>query len=355
MPEAAAAAPVATPAVNTTQPAQTQTPAPDANAWTDDDSKGFEALLKKRGLKVKANGEEKAISSLDDLMKEFEFSSKGRGAAKVASEAKREAEEARAAKAEAARLKQLHEAAKAGDYEARLELGLVSQSEQQERQSADESLPPEARALKEAYEASQRELTELRAEKERTAKEAEQRKLETHKAEVRKQATAYVTKVLDAAGLDLKADAEEARPFLSATYQAMREFADHGLDLAADTTAELVVRRVAELRSEASEKSFGKLKPERRLKLAVPVLEQMAAEVFGTVGPDGKATGGSGDVKRIVEAVGLKTAKAIARAVAQMQRTAKAAPVVAQPGEAKKEEPPKRQPLPFGTPFWGNR
>ena len=99
MPEAAAAAPAA----NTTQPAQPTTPAPDANAWTDDDSKGFEALLKKRGLKVKANGEEKAISSLDDLMKEFEFSSKGRGAAKMTAEAKREAEEAKAAKAEAAR------------------------------------------------------------------------------------------------------------------------------------------------------------------------------------------------------------------------------------------------------------
>lgn len=349
MPEAVAtpAAAPTTPAPNTPPVAKADAKPDAAPAWGPDDDKAFEALAKKRGLKVKANGQEMPITSMEGLLKEFEFSSKGRGATKLAEEAKAEREAAKSERAEAQRLKLLHEAARKGDYNARVELGLVAPDEAASRDAELAALPPEVRQMLEANAKMEQELAELRAERERQTKEAEESRMTAQKTELRKQATGFLQKVFESAGLDLKDDAAEARPFLAATYQAMREFADAGMDIAADTTAELVTRRIMELREESSTRSFGKLKAGKRLELVRPVLEDLATR-FSLPQPTAQAS-------ELIEAVGPKAARAIARAVAQMQRTSKAVPAKpATPEAPAKEQPKKPEPLRFGGPWLGN-
>lgn len=348
MPDAVAPAAPAAPAPNAaTQSTNTEAPKAEGNAWSPDDDKAFKALLTKRGLKVKANGQETAIDSVEALTRELDFAARGRGASKLTESAKKELEEARKLKAE---------------------FEHASRRRQQEAEGADEraqqearlaELPPEVRELYLKNRELEQQIADAKAEREEAAKAEEARRIDTLKGEHRKAATGFVQKVVDAFGLDLKADAEEARPFLAATYQAMREFSESGLDLVADTTAEQIVRRVQQLRSEASEKAFGRLKPERRVTLARGALEQLAAEVFGEFDASGVQTKpGSGEVGRILEAVGPKTALAIAKAVAASQRAAKSQPRPAQSSQtqqAQKSEPPPRQVLraAFGSPFLG--
>lgn len=357
MPEAVAAAP-AVPAApvgnaNTTTVGDAKTPAASevkADAWTPDDDKTFETLARKRGLKVRANGEEKPISRIDDLLKELEFSAKGRGASKLAEQTKAEREAAKAEMAKAREAQSLVERARRGDYEARVALGLVEQAEAAEREAELAKYPPAVRQLLEHSTALERRLAEVEAERESYVKEQEQRRTEATKAELRKQATSYLQRVVESAGLDLTADAKEARPFLQATYQAMAEFAESGLDLASDVTAEMLVHRVSELRAEASEKAFSKLKPERRLAHARPLIEAVIVEVFGEKGPSGQAKPGSGDWKRVIDTVGPKAAAGIARAYAAMVRAPKAAtPAVPPPQREAPKAPERPKPLWFGS------
>lgn len=357
MPEAA---PSATPvAPSPTQPAtpngapppvDAKAPAkPEANAWTPDDDKAFEALAKKRGFKVKANGEERPITRVDDLLKEFEFAAKGRGANKLAEQTKAELEQARTARAEAQRIVQLAEAAKRGDYQARLELGLVAPDEQAQVEQELAGIPPEVRAVLEENARLQREAAELREQQQAYAKKQEQARLASVREQIRTQAMGFLGKVVESAGLDLAADSDEARPFLAATLQAMQEFDSAGLDLSSDVTAEMLTRRALELRHEASEKAFGRLKPQRRIELARPVLESLVDEVFGAKGPDGQVKPGSGEFKRLIDALGPKAAAAVAKAFAMSRRAPTQPTPVAKPAEPEKPQAEARKPAWFGT------
>ena len=360
-PVAPPVAPAASPSSNPNPPASpaksgsAAAPAPKGAAdkggtesWSDTDREQLFGLLKKSPFRFKANGEEKALDNEESLRAVLNDASRGRGALKVVEEAKKEAAEAKRLREEAERDRTLVERARRGDFEARLALGLVAPDEKAELEAELAKMPPEVRQLLSENEAMKQELAASRAAAEQQKAEAEKARTTALKQQALKTATGYVQKVFEASGLDLKAEAEEARPWMAAVLQAMREFDAHGLDIAQGTTVEQLVSRARELREEASERSFGRLKAEKRLALVRGDLEALA-DRFGAQQPTATA-------QDLVSAVGKKAAFAISRAVAQVVRAQKSQP--AQPSTPEPKQPEEkreeRRPLAFGgCPFFG--
>ena len=328
-------------------PKGTEKGAPAAD-WTDADKESLFGLLKKSPFKFKANGEEKALDSEEALRGILNDASRGRGASKVVEEAKKEAAEAKRLREEAERDRGLVERARRGDFEARLALGLVPPNEKAELEAELATLPPEVRQLLSENEAMKQELAASRAAAEQQKAEAEKARAAALRDGALKTASGFVKQVFEASGLDMQADAAEARPWMSAVLQAMREFDAHGLDIAQDTTVQQLVARARELREEASERSFERLKAEKRLSLVRSDLEALA-DRFSAQQPTATA-------QDVIGAVGKKAAFAISRAVAQTMRAQKSQPAQASTPEPRQEEKreERRQPLAFGgSPFFG--
>lgn len=326
---APAAAPAAA-AAPTKAPPTAQAKQPEAPSWTDkDDAETFERLKRAPWAKVKANGEERHISSKDEFLALVADASRGRGANKVVEEAKKTKAEAEAAKREAASIKQAIERARRGDEGALRELGLIRDEAESLTQEQFDALPEPVKAqLRKAHELEQMER------KRRTEDEQRQHEEQEKSKELRKQ------KVLAEAKESAKAILADVReelhdveiPEIIGAMHALREV---GQKLNRDYTPEQLAAYVQQRRQAGLVDRIATLKPDAALKMVLPHLKQMVTS------PDGLKT---------LEAVLGEDFERVAGALSgyrlQKWKAGKAKPVTPAPTQRQESrDESKREPL----------
>lgn len=298
--------------------------------WTDEDSKTFESLLKRRNVKLKMRQEEAPISSLEDFQKAIQLAQRGLGGARQAGEFRKKEEEYQAKLKAHEEKEALLEAARSGDYEARKALGLVSKKEEAERRKEYEEIPEEVRELLEQRNTYAQELAKVKAERERElqlAKESEER---AFFEETRKAVLSEADRVLRA----LEISPENAEEFLPYVSGAIADLSASGLVLGEDMTTEMIVSRAKQLHVGQTEKFFSRLDRKTQIKHITQVLNMLTDDEFGLI-PD-------------------ETQLKIAKQYAQKLKKAKAKdspPVVL----AKDTKPEKKQEIPKVLTFAGPR
>jgi len=303
--EAAAAAPAAAPAAPTTQAAPAQAadakaPATDASkaAWDDAQESQFLDLLKRSPYgKVKANGKEEVIDSADKVKSLLLDASRGRGASKLAEEAKREKSEAAQAKQQA----DLAMRALKGDAEARRALGLVDPAEQQAREQALAEVPPEVRAVIEQNEALQAQVAEFKAQQEQAQKAEEERRTTAQREQVRNEALGFAKTLVEQLGTG--DEAEQVLPYI---LRAWHELTNEGLQAGVDITPEHVLTLSRQMFEQDGVQRVDKLAPKSFLGAALKRLETMP-------------------VKDVVAGLSPKMRVAIAKELAQQRVASKTA------------------------------
>lgn len=331
MSEAAAAAPAAPAAPTTTQPAAPAAGATDAKSaqaqaqeWdASAESQLFELIRKSPYGKLKANGREEVLDSPDKLKAALLDAARGRGASKLAEEAKRE-------KAEAAQVKQraqLLERALEGDAEALRALGRVRPEERQAQEKALAELPPEVRAVIEENEALRQQLEQRLAAEEQAKAQAEQAKAQALQRQYRDEGLGMARKLIEKLGA-----AETAEGMLPYVLEAWRDLTNVGLEAGQDVGEEHVLTLAQQLFEQDTDKRFDRLAPKTFLGSALRRLEALPPE-------------------DVVSSLSEKTARRWAKAIAQRLQGAKAqtaaAPKPAAPASpaARTVETIARQPL----------
>jgi hypothetical protein len=315
--EAAAAAPAAAPAAPSAAPAQTSAAPADAKAppteaaWDNEQETQFLKMLQKSPYgKVKANGKEEAIDSADKLKALMLDAQRGKGATKLAEEAKRE-------KAEAAQAKQqadLAMRALKGDAAALRALGITDPAEQQAREQALAEVPPEVRAVIERAEAAEARIAEFEA-REAEAKQAEeQRRTMAVRDQVRTEALGFAKSLVESLGTG-----EEAEALLPYTLRAMHDLGAEGLRMGVDVSPEQVQQFARQLFDADGVQRVDRLAPKSFLGAALKRLETMP-------------------VKDVVAGLSPKMRVAIAKELAQ-QRVAAKTQAQPKPAEPQNERP----------------
>jgi hypothetical protein len=258
--------PSTTPAAATASNAPADAPPSDATksaaappAWSDDDDTKLFELTQRSPYKARIKGEEKAIRSRDDFREMLNHAQRGIGASKVVEASKREVAEAKKLREEASAERALIARAKAGDFEARRQLGLASEDEVTKRKQEWEAVPKEVRALFEERNKFAAELETMRAEAAERQR-AEKEKVEAqHMAEARRTAIEATTQVAKALGISEK-NAERYMPHVAG---AIADLSEAGLEIGVDMTPELIVERVKERLGGLDEEHFGSLASEK--------------------------------------------------------------------------------------------
>lgn len=325
MSEAAAAAPAAAPAAPTA--ANATAPAADAKApaieaakaaWDDAQESQFLDLLKRSPYgKVKANGKEETLDSADKVKSLLLDASRGRGASKLAEEAKREKSEAAQAKQQA----DLAMRALKGDAEARRALGLVDPAEQQAREQALAEVPPEVRAMIEQNEALQAQVAEFKAHQAQAKQAEEERRFEAQKTQVRTEALGFAKSLVETLGTG-----DEAEALLPYTLRAMHDLNAEGLQMGRDVSPEQVQQLARQMFEQDGVQRVDRLAPKSFLGAAMKRLETMP-------------------VKDVVAGLSPKMRVAIAKELAQQRVASKTA---AQPkaAEAQTNDRPTTSTMP---------
>jgi hypothetical protein len=275
--EAAAAAAPAPAAADTTQaaapaaadakgaPAKTTAQEWDASA----ESQLFDLMKRSPYGKLKANGKEELLDGPDKLKSALLDAARGRGASKLAEEAKRE-------KAEAAQVRQraeLLERALEGDAEALRQLGRVRPEERQAQEKALAELPPEVRALIEENNALRQEQ-ERRNQAEAQAQRAQETaKSQALQAKYREEGLAMARGLVSKLGT-----AESAETMLPYVLQAWKDLTDVGLEAGEDVNEDHVVAMAQRLFEEDTDKRFDRLAPKTFLGSAMKRLAALPPE-----------------------------------------------------------------------------
>ena len=266
-------APAATPAgaPQSNAPAQAKPKAVEVPpAWGEkDDAELLERLKRSPYGRLKVNGKEEGIESIEDLKRRNLDAMRGRGANRVVEESKKAAEEGKRAAEEAKALKAALDRAKRGDAAALRELGLVPDDERQRAEQEFSRLPPEVQeVLRQNYELSERLTAKERAEQER-AQQEEMTLKERRKQEVLQRAKSFLP--------DLMADIREeyADADLPDVLQAMEALRAEGAKLGVDYDASHVRLMVEQLREGGVNGRIKQMKPEAAAKNLAPMLASM--------------------------------------------------------------------------------
>ena len=252
-------APVPTGAPSAPSATETQTKPPVAPSWGEEDDKKFFELAKRSPYKAKIKGEERAIDSKDSLKELLGHAQRGIGADKVVAETKKEREAAAKEREEAKRERELFAKAKAGDFEARKMLGLVSQDEIRQRDAEWESVPKEVRELFDDRNKAHAELARLKAERAAFEQEQTTRKEQAELLAARRVAATATNDVLQVLGVT-KANAERYLPHVAG---AIADLAEAGLELGVDMPNELIAERVKQRLGAFDESHFEGLETKR--------------------------------------------------------------------------------------------
>jgi hypothetical protein len=343
MSEAAAAAPAATPtATSDAAPAApgaapgapakaTETKAPESE-WTPDSEKQFFELMKKSPYgKLKANGKEEVLDSPEKVRAALLDAARGRGATKVAAEAK----QAKAEAAEAKRQAELMARALDGDDEALAALGRERPEARAQREKALAEIPPEVRELIEERNELARQLQEREAatRQEQAKRESERKRAQAEQARTDGLALARkLAEKLTAAG---GAEAAEALlPYVVEQWEALLEV---GLEAGVDVTEEHVIAAAQRAFEEDTSKRFERLQPKTFLSGALKRLEALPPDdVVAALSP----------------AAAQKWARALARRITSSRTETQPRPASQSSVESKRIEPvaklPPLSPFRFG-------
>lgn len=302
------------------------------SSWSDDKKKQFFELAKESPFTFKHKGQDRKIDSEDSLKEFLGYAQRGFGATKVVEESKLEREAAAKERAEAAAERELVKRAKAGDWQARKELGLLDPAEVRARNDEWEAIPPEVRELYEDRQRLAQEKAELEQKWQAKEKEESDRREATALGQAKRMAMTETHRVLHAIGMT-EANQERLMPFVAGAIADLRE---HGLELGVDMPPELIVQRFKELVGDFEGDMFSGLQPERAAALFEKKLETM-------------------DDAALLKTLSPKTAQRIARAVARAQTARRAqgasGPVAANSNREVEEKPKPPGVLPFYR--WG--
>lgn len=298
------------------------------SAWGDNDDAELVERLKRSPYKLKVKGAEQAIDSKEALKAFINDAQRGKGATKVVEDAKREAAEAKAMREEVAKERELLKRAKAGDWEARKELGLLDPREVKARQDEWESVPPEVRELYEDRQRLAKEADELRAEKQQREQEAQAKREEVELQAARRTAVNETHKVLKALGVT-EGNAERLMPHVAGAIADLHEI---GLELGVDMSEELILERVKQRIGGFDEEHFSGLAPDKALAV-------IAKQIDGL--------DDAGLLKALPEKFAQRVSRAYARQISARRAAGTASPVRAANDDAEK---PKEAPrvLSFG-------
>lgn len=302
-PTAAPAAPNAPANTNTEGKAATKGPGQVAEApsWSDaDDTELFERL-KRSPYKAKIKGQERGLDSKQNLQEMLGHAQRGIGATKMVEETKLEREAATKEKSEAAAERELVKRARAGDWQARKELGLVDPAEVRARNDEWESIPPEVRELYDSEQSKTKRIAELEQQWKAKEQEETDRRDATAFSQAKRMAMTETHRVLNAIGMT-EQNQEQLMPFVAG---AISDLQKHGLELGVDMPPEMIVARFKELAGEFDERMFSGLQPER----AAASLRQQTAKM---------------DDATLLKTYGNEESMRIARAVARAQTARRA-------------------------------
>ena len=266
-----AAAPTAAATTPANTPPQAKSKPVDATpAWGEkDDAELLERFKRSPYGKLKVNGKEEGIESIEDLKRRNLDAMRGRGANRFVEEAKKTAEEAKREAGEAKALKSALERARRGDGAALRELGLVPDDERQRAEQEFSKLPPEVQeVLRQNYELSERLTARERAEQQRVQQE-EMTLKERKKQEVLSKAKSLLP--------ELMADIREeyADIDLPDVLQVMETLRSEGARLGVDYDATHVKQMVEQLREGGVDGRMKQLKPDAAAKRLAPTLAAM--------------------------------------------------------------------------------
>lgn len=264
-------------APQTTQPA----------AWGDEDDAKFFELAKRSPYKAKIKGEDRAIDSKESLRELLNHAQRGIGATKLVEESKKEREAAAAEKAEAQRERELIRRARAGDFSARRELGLVPAGAKDEHEQALEQLPPEVRAVIEQNARLEAQLEELKQQQSQIKVEQEKRAQAAKLEETRARGLEGIKAAFDIAmkeaigklGVTPETSSKwvesQGEAWLETGIKALADFEEQGLELGVDLTPEMLSDRISKMRDEARLDSFRRLPPRLALHAYAPALDTL--------------------------------------------------------------------------------
>ncbi len=303
-------------------------PAPKApeggSEWSDaDDADLFTKLQKAPWAKVKANGEEKRITSREDFLALATDASRSRGMNKMAEETKKQQAEAKAAREEHEQHKALLDRARRGDQRALRELGLVPDNERAELERQWQEMTPEQQALHQRN----HELETRLAERER--RDAEAQHAETEKAKklqrdkVMEKAKAHLGVILK----DVKAELHDVE--LPEVIAAMRSLTEAGQRLGRDYDETQLAAYVQGRRAATLDSRVQAMKPEAALRLAVPHLKALIstpegmAQLEEVLGVDFELVAGKLSGRRLEKYRASKTKAALKPPPQQQERREK--------------------------------
>jgi len=272
--DGAAGAPGAVPAAPAAAaqgaPAQAKPKVVEPQSWGEkDDSDLLERFKRSPYGKLKVNGKEEVIESIEDLKRRNLDAMRGRGANRVVEESKKAAEEGKRASEEAKALKSALDRARRGDTSALRELGLVPDDERQRAEQEFSRLPPEVQdVLRQNLELSEKLTARERAEQERTQQE-ELTVKERRKQEVLQRAKSFLP--------ELMADIREeyADVDLPDVLQVMETLRSEGAKMGVDYDASHVKLMVEQLREGGANGRVKQMKPEAAAKNLAPLMAGM--------------------------------------------------------------------------------
>lgn len=256
----------------TKAPAKTEAKSEPAAWGESDDNDLLERLKRSPYGKIKVNGKEEGIESLEDLKRRNLDAMRGRGANRVVEEAKKEAEEAKAAKAKLDQYEKTLSAARKGDMRAIHSLGLLQDAQQREQEEALSKLPPEVQELVRENQTLAQRVAEAERLKAEDAKKQETLAQTKAREEVIAKAKAFIPELMG----DIRE--EFADVDLPDVLRVMEDLRDEGARLGIDYDASHVKMLVSRVRENGVDMRLSQLKPEVALKRLGPTLAKMKPE-----------------------------------------------------------------------------
>lgn len=286
-PGAAPAAPSAAPDASSTPPKQPVAPKSADKAkkpaeaagepeWGDaDDADLFTRLQKAPWAKVKANGEEKRITSREDFLSLATDASRSRGMNKMAEETKKQQAEAKQIRDEANQQKQLIERARRGDGAAMRELGFVPDGERQELQQRWEAMTPEQQFLHQRNHELETRFAAQETKERQDQEAATETKRKANRDAVMGKAREHAAAILK----DVKSEMHDVE--LPEIIGAMRVLGEAGQRIGTDYTTEQLAAYVQQRREAGVNSRVANMKPEAALRMAVPHLKALISTPEG--------------------------------------------------------------------------
>lgn len=340
------AAPIAAPAAQATETKPAAAPAkvekldkapakPAAEAapsWSEkDDAELLERLKRSPYAKIKVNGKEEGIESLEDLKRRNLDAMRGRGANRLVEETKKEAEEAKAAKSRLEQYEKLLGAARKGDMRAIRQLGLLQDAERQQQEEALSKLPPEVRAIVEENQTLAQRVREAEEAKLADQRKAEQMAAQKAREEVLAKARSYIPELMS------EVREEFADVDLPDVLRVLEDLREEGARLGVDYDVSHVKLMVKRLRENGVDMRMQQLQPAAALKRLGPVMAKMKSEELASA------------LGEQFEPIARAMSAAYVSHVKRVKRVKATPPAVhgAKPAQAAAASPPKQPLSPF--------